>query len=107
MSPVVVNTVCKVWASCGTVVIRRLLRRYRVVHILIVPKEPSYMFVTLMRKGDEAIAPPPPPAAWSYALGVPVVLGAVVPGGGPKAPPGPPNPKRPPPGPPNPKCPPP
>src|SRR5438105_8086600 len=50
-SAVVVNRVCKVWASCGTVVIRRLLRCYKVVHILIVPKEPSYRFVTLMRKG--------------------------------------------------------
>src|SRR5947209_15011581 len=50
-SAVVVNRVCKVWASCGTVVIRRLLRCYKVVHILIVPKEPSYVFVTLMRIG--------------------------------------------------------
>src|SRR5256885_16103243 len=49
-SAVVVNRVCRVWASCGTVVIRRLLRCYKVVHILIVPKEPSYRFVTLMRK---------------------------------------------------------
>jgi hypothetical protein len=34
------------------VVISRLLRRYKVVHILIVPKEPSHVFVTLMRKGE-------------------------------------------------------
>jgi hypothetical protein len=33
------------------VVIRRLLLHYKVLHILIVPKEPSSMFVTLMRKG--------------------------------------------------------
>src|SRR5947209_6183851 len=50
-SAVVVNTVCRVWASCGTVVIRRLLRRYKVSHILIVPKDLSDVFVTLMRKG--------------------------------------------------------
>jgi hypothetical protein len=49
-SAVVVSTVCKVCASCGTVVIGELLPRYKVVHILIVPKEPSHVFVTLMRK---------------------------------------------------------
>jgi hypothetical protein len=43
--------------------------------------------------------PPPPRAARAYALGVPVVLGAAVSSGGPKAPPRPPNPKRLPPGP--------
>jgi len=32
------------------VVIRRLLRRYKVSHILIVPKDLSDVFVTLMRK---------------------------------------------------------
>src|SRR5438876_12162825 len=57
-SAVVVTTVCRVWASCGTVVIRRLLRCYKVVHILIVPKEPSYVFVTLMRIGEACRAPP-------------------------------------------------
>jgi hypothetical protein len=33
------------------VVIGELLPRYKVVHILIVPKEPSCVFLTLMRKG--------------------------------------------------------
>src|SRR5437763_10317215 len=56
-SAVVVKTVCRVWASCGTVVIRRLLRYYKVVHILIVPKEPSYVFVTLMRIGSSGALP--------------------------------------------------
>jgi len=41
------------------VVIRRLLRCYKVVHILIVPKEPSYVFVTLMRIGSWEIRPAP------------------------------------------------
>src|SRR5205085_9701872 len=58
-SAVVVNTVCKVWASCGTVVIRRLLRCYKGSDILIVPKEPSYVFVTLMRIGRGGQGPCP------------------------------------------------
>src|SRR5437764_12924596 len=37
--------------SCDTVVIRRLLQRYKVFHTLIVPKEPSYPFGSLMREG--------------------------------------------------------
>src|SRR5213080_731630 len=57
-SAVVVNTVCRVWASCGTVVIRRLLRRYKVSHILIVPKDLSDVFVTLMRKRERRRHPP-------------------------------------------------
>jgi hypothetical protein len=39
------------------VVIRRLLLHYKVLHILIVPKEPSSMFVTLMRKGNGSVYP--------------------------------------------------
>ena len=68
----VVNTVCKVWASCDTVVIRRLRQRYKVFHTLIVPKEPSYPFVSLMREGRTTVRPSGVLKASGVSGGVPL-----------------------------------
>jgi len=63
VSAVVVNKVCTASASCGTVVIRRLLSPDKVICILIMPKEPSCALLRLMRMGpthEESPLPGPP-----------------------------------------------
>ena len=67
VSAVVVNSVCRVWARCGTVVIRRLLSLIEVHSPSMIPKEPSHSILTLMRMGRSWGSPRPRPRVWRRA----------------------------------------